>query len=234
MARFRYEYNGQYFDINGMDTRSVRPPRTGYFFGDSFVLGVDGNNAPALTTTPIHETINDMLGMSLVNKGTNGMWWLPNANTNSCAYNVISATDLSTADVCLLAYGIDEMTGVDIGTANDETTVMGQVDKCIRYIYTQKPTCRVILVGPWVQNTVNNYDNQGLMEFSRRELSSAMQTYCTSNLIPFIPMNAGPFNKFNVEQGNGHGLIGTNPYPTERGYILLGQWLAGEISRIIG
>lgn len=245
MAVIKYLHNGQYHDINITADRNPRPTRTGYFFGDSFVSGRDGDLNPENTNLPLHETINELLGLNLVNKGWPGTGWQYNDNASAKdsdgtplrALDIIMATDLSSADVVILAFGVNDRIS-KIGTISEEGTIMHQVAACVSYIYQQKPDCRVVLVAPWNQGILG-YDTQASQDaggtHSRRDLSTAMKAFCDDNFIPFIGIENNPFNKLNLSTTDGHGLIGAdNRHPIDRGYILLGQWLAGEIARIIG
>ena len=211
----------------------VFPRRKGYIFGDSFIWGRNGDTQEQ-THNPVHNTINTLLGTRIVNKGMTGALGYVSANTTGTAYDVINETDLSDADIVILCFGTNDGP-YQIGDTETSGTIMYELNRCVQNIYARKPDCRVIIFAPWKQNSDYFSPARETYPNSRAELSEAMKTFCSLNFIPFISMENNPFNTFNLANGVIDELVGSDHrHPNERGYVLLGQWMAGEIRRIIG
>lgn len=220
--------SGEYVPLVGVG--NLRPFRNGFIFGDSFISGKNGTTGET-TTNLINNTINDFLGINLINKGVGGQGWCGTTYTNRIAYDEISNTNLSSAEIVVLCFGTNDFSAVlkDEQDPTNENTIMFQINKCVNYILTQKPDCIVIIVAPWKQ--IGDYNKKpSTSDHSKEDLSNEMSNYCKANFIPFIDIYSNPINDFNSSI-----LIGTDGlHPTDTGYKLLGRWLAGKILNFIG
>lgn len=133
-----------------------------------------------------------------------------------------------------------ESTFDNIGSNKEiQNTIMYQISKCIKYIYTQSPYCKVILVGPWNQ-TLSGTDTESWSQpyeytytssSSRYQLAETMKQFCEKYGVAFID-----FRECNVINGfNLYNIMGYDEHhPGDEGYKILGEWLAARIKTIIG
>lgn len=216
-------------------------------FGDSITAGRDGD-AGAGTHTPyeIPNTVAKRLGCVVDNLGVGSMGWLAEGSGMN-AYDKISSTDLSTYDVITLCFGVnDGFRPIGDYDSTDETEVMGQFNKVINYIFTQKPAVQVIVIAPFNGCNVGSfpkywYGNVPSTAYSRGVLSDTLKQACEYYNIPYIEQKNGPLNGFTVKKdildGNGKSLTymgADGVHPSNAGYKALGGWISGEIARLIG
>ena len=215
------------------------------FFGDSLIWGRDGNSASAQAQVakPIPAVVAERLGVVADNYGVGGMGWVRIADhaghPETNAYGMISSTDLSDYDYIVMDFGTnDGYRPIGEWNSVDETTVAGQINKCINYLKTTYPTIIPIVVAPWNGCNVGSYpdywygDVTGLtnagMRYSRQELRNVEARICQNVWIAFIDVYDSPINGASITEVLPDGVHASADY-----YIKIGEWLAGKIGGII-
>lgn len=206
-------------------------------FGDSITLGRDGDgSASDRTICPIDNTLKNMLhDVNVINMGVSGQGYLANSGVVA-AYDTISSADLTDADIIALWYGVNDGFHV-LGDwdSTDESTIMGQFNKIINYIYTQNNKVEVIVISPINGRNIGSfpkywYGPRDSQYASRQVLSDTLKQACEYYNIPYIEQKNSPINGYTIQT-----FIGADGvHPSNIGYARIGAWLAGEISRIIG
>jgi len=207
------------------------------FFGDSIMLGRDGDgSSTTITTYTIPYTVSKRLGILCDNLGIGGSGWITRGSDGKNAYEKISTTDISRYTDIVLCYGVnDGFNPIGDYDTTDETTCLGQFNKVINYIYAQTPSARVIVIAPFNGRNVGSfpkfwYGTVPTTAYSRGLLSDALSQACAYYNIPYIKQDNGPINGFTIQT-----LIGTDGvHPNESGYKSLGGWISGEIAKLIG
>ena len=226
--------------------RLVFPHRIA-MFGDSIMLGRDGDaEAGVHTLYPIPDTVSKRLGIVCDNLGVGSMGWLAEGSGMN-AYGKISTTDLTPYDVIVLCFGVnDGFRAIGNYDSSDETEVMGQFNKVINYIFTQKPAVQVIVIAPFNGCNVGSfpkywYGTVPSTAYSRGVLSDTLKEACEYYNIPYIEQKDGPLNGFTVKKNildsNNKSLTymgADGVHPSNAGYKALGGWISGEIARLIG
>lgn len=208
------------------------------FVGDSIVWGRDGNGqATDRTSFNVCDTISQTLGIAVDNYGVSGMGWLQTGDGSVKAYDVISGLTLSDYDGIIISLGVNDGFK-DLGTwdSTDEDTIMGQFNKCIQYIMTNKPKMRVIIIAPINGRNVGVFPdywygprNNQYGYVSRKVLSDTLKQACEYYWLPYIEQYDGPINPYSIDT-----LIGTDGvHPSNAGYIALGQWMASKIGGLL-
>lgn len=217
-------------------------------FGDSIMVGRNGNESSGVHTPyTIPSTIAARLGIICDNYGVSGQGYLATTSSPATAYDNISSVDLSSYDTIIMCYGVnDGFHQIGDYNSTDETVVMGQFNKIINYIFTQKPAVRVIVIAPYNGCNAGTfpkywYGNVGSSAYSRGTLSDTLKQACEYYNIPYIEQKNSPLNGFTVKKD----ILDTNNksltymgadgvHPSNAGYKALGGWLSGEIARLIG
>lgn len=217
-------------------------------FGDSIMVGRNGNESSGVHTPyTIPSTIAARLGIICDNYGVSGQGYLATTSSPANAYDNISSVDLSSYDTIIMCYGVnDGFHPIGDYNSTDETVVMGQFNKIINYIFTQKPAVRVIVIAPYNGCNAGTfpqywYGNVGSSAYSRGTLSDTLKQACEYYNIPYVEQKNGPLNGFTVKKdildGNGKSLTymgADGVHPSNEGYKAIGGWLSGEIARLIG
>lgn len=207
------------------------------FFGDSIMWGRDGDGDSSTRTS---YTIPIITARSLAitgnNFGVGGMGFISNASSPTNAYGKISATDLTDYDTIVLCFGVnDGFSPIGTWDSTDEDTCLGQFNKIVNYIYQQKPSVRLIVIAPFNGRNVGTfpkywYGTVPSTAYSRGALSDALKQACEYYNIPYIEQTNSPINGFTVGT-----LIGTDGvHPSNEGYKRIGEWISGELARLIG
>lgn len=226
----------------------------GVLFGDSIAYGTTRVNAGdpyTQTNYPIHETIDALLGTYTQNFGIAGQGWAYSSSTAGgvLAYETISShqADIANADYVLLEWGANDVYAtlgnlLYSGDSAEPVTVLGQVFKCVNYVYTVNPKARVILIAPvnckgnggvqiapnWQYDYYHTSSSPNFKQ-TRKAVSDALAQFCKNYWIPYIDMYEAPINAFNISAFLG----ADNVHPNDDGYIALGRYLAAKISSIL-
>lgn len=217
------------------------------FFGDSIMKGRDGDGTGSNVNTPypIPETVSKRLGVIADNYGVGSMGYVSLGGGQN-AYDKISSTDLSTYDIIVICFGVND--GFQpIGTYDsaNESEVMGQFNKIINYIYGEKPACQVIVIAPFNGCNAGSfpkywYGTPGGQAYSRGLLSDTLKQACEYYNIPYIEQKNGPVNGFTVKKNildaNNKSLTymgADGVHPSNAGYKAIGEWIAGELAKLI-
>lgn len=209
--------------------------------GDSITWGRNGNVASSSdpgyrTDYQIPDAIAHNLGIVCENMGVSGMGWIKEGDGDVIAYDVLSGLTLSDYDAIFFCLGVNDGFS-DLGTwdSEDETTIMGQFNKCIKYIMTNRPTIRVIVIAPFNGRGIGSFpdywygprDNPDYV--SRKVLSDTLKQACQYYWLPYIEQYDGPINPYSIST-----LIGSDGvHPSSAGYLALGQWLSAKIGAVL-
>ena len=210
--------------------------------GDSITWGRNGNEDdptdPAFRTEyTLPAAIAHNLGIACDNMGVGSMGWVKEGEGDVIAYDVLSSLTLSDYDAIFFCLGVnDGFSPLGTWNSEDETTIMGQFNKCIKYIMTNRPRIRVIVIAPFNGRNVGSFpdywygprDNpQGYV--SRKTLSDTLKQACEYYWIPYIEQYDGPINPYSIDT-----LIGVDGvHPSNIGYVALGQWLSSKIGAVL-
>lgn len=199
-------------------------------FGDSITLGRDGDgDYTARTENTIPNTVAKMLNVGCTNYGVGGMGYVTKGNDKN-AYEKIASVDLTEYDTITLCFGVNDHSQT-LGSWNstDEATVMGQFNKCINYIYEQNPSARIIVIAPFNGRNVGTFPDYWYGQ-TWGEIDTLLKTACEYYGLPYISQKDGPINGFTIQT-----LIGADGvHPSEIGYQRIGEWISGELHRLIG
>lgn len=207
------------------------------FFGDSIMWGRDGSaSASTRTTWQIPIVIANSLNVSTINYGVSGQGFLATTESPNTAYDNISGKNLSNFDTIVMCYGVNDGYH-DLGEwdSTDETTIMGQFNKIINYIYTQSPTMRIIVIAPFNGTNVGVYPdywygprNNANGYVSRKILSDTLKQACDYYWIPYIEQYDGPITPKNITT-----LLPDGIHPNDDGYKMIGEWISAKLSSIL-
>ena len=206
------------------------------FFGDSIMWGRDGSaSASTRTSWQIPAIVGNSLQVSTINYGVSGQGYLPTNESPACAYDTISAKNLDNFDTIVLCYGVND--GFHLlgeWDSTDESTIMGQFNKIINYIYTQNPTMRVIVFAPFNGTNIGSYPDYWYGSrnnppyVSRKVLSDTLKRACDYYWIPYIEQYDSPLNAKTITQ-----LLPDGVHPNDEGYKMIGEWFAGKIRGLL-
>ena len=208
------------------------------FFGDSIMWGRDGNGSGTQQIErTIPEIVSERTGAVCVNFGVGGMGWLrPDDADGMTAYEKIASTDLTGFDVIIINFGANDGS-YTIGEWNttDESTIMGQVNKTINYIASQRPDSVLIFFAPWNGRNIGTFPDywygertESSTRHSRQDLRNAMAKLCQYYWLPFVDIYDCPINAFNIATALPDGTHPSVPY-----YEKLGDWMAAKIGGIV-
>ena len=221
-------------------------------FGDSITYGTNGDDHSTPAEKNLPYWVEKITGCIVDNHGVGSMGWVSTQYLTEIAYDKISSVDLTGYDVITLCYGVND-TGAVLGEYNstDETTIMGQINKCVKYIGAQNPKARIIIIAPWngASSTATfpawgygrkvYYSATGdtTRTKTRKDLSNAESELCNVYGCGFIGQNDCPLNGFGLGTAEGvtpGPFIGADlVHPSLDGYKAMGEWLAAKISGIV-
>lgn len=205
-------------------------------FGDSTILGRDGaGTALSRTNYPITGTIAKRLGCVCDNYGVSGQGYMAVGDVPA-AYEKVASVDLTAYNAAILCYGANDGFH-DLGEwdSTDESTIMGQFNKIVHYVYEQNPTIRLIVVAPW--NGVNVGEAPDYWYgprsnvygyVSRKILSDTLKTACDYYWLPYIELYDSPVNPLNIVT-----LLPDGVHLSDAGYMIMGDWLAAKLSALL-
>ncbi len=199
-------------------------------FGDSIMLGRDGDG-PHTSRTPytIPNTVATMLGCNAVNYGVGSMGYVALGDGKN-AYDKIASTDLSLYDVITLCFGVnDHSKTLGDWDSTDEDTVMGQFNKCIKYIYKKNPNAVVVVFGPFNGRNVGSFPKYWFGQ-PWYKIDGKLREACDYYGIPYVSQTNGPVNGYTIQT-----FIGADGvHPSNLGYKRIGAWFAGQLKNILG
>lgn len=243
-----YSADGSIFPaiLNGVpgneagNTLKRKFPIKAAFFGDSLIMGRNGNsdvNGQYYTPYKIPDTIAQMLNIECDNFGVSGQGYMPTPTSPQTAYDNISSHDISNYDYIFIEYGGNDGFS-PIGSQSDsgDDTIMGVFNQCIHNIYNRRSDVNVVVFAPMNGRNVGTFpkywygQNLGGGAYSRQDLSNALKQRCEYYGIPYIEQTNSPINGFTIQS-----LIGADGvHPSNDGYKRLGEWHSGELLKIIG
>ena len=207
-------------------------------FGDGIMWGRDGNGSSSSRVTyTLPKILSEKCGITFDNYGVGGMGYLrPDDADNKIAYDKISETDLSTYDAVLICFGVNDGT-YPIGDydSDDLTTVMGQFNRIINYIYTHYQNKPVFVIAPFNGKNVGTFPDYwygthlASNRYSRLILSNSIKRVCEDYSIPYIEQFDSPINAFTITDALPDGV-----HPSSAYYTKIGHWLAGKLCTLIG
>lgn len=206
-------------------------------FGDSIMYGQNGN-----TSAQVEEQyrIPSMLAYNLnietTNYGVGSQGYL--GLITETAYDNIASKDLTQFNAMLMCYGVnDGYKPLGTWDSTDESTIMGQFNKIINYVFAQNTSIRLIVIAPYNGKNIGTFPKYWYGErsnpdgyVSRQVLSDTLKQACEYYNIPYIEQKNSPINGYTIQT-----LIGTDGvHPSLEGYFQLGAWLSGEVGKLIG
>ena len=210
-------------------------PHTIAFFGDSIIWGHNGaSSSTAQVKYTIPLIVGNALSCSTLNYGVSGQGYVSNTASPANAYDNISSKDLTSFDTLVLCYGTnDGFKPLGTWDSTDETTVMGQFNKIINYIYQQNPTMRVIVFAPFNGTNVGSYPDywygpRDSQYVSRKVLSDTLKRACNYYWIPYIEQYDSPLNAKTITEYLPDGV-----HPNANGYKVVGEWFSGKIRGLL-
>lgn len=242
---YRYYTGSGWIDWRSVKLTAPAIKKKIAMFGDSITWGRDGNLP---TPTQVGGTIPKIVSwtcdqLDADNYGEGGMGWISTAYNTDTAYDKLSATDLTGYDVVTFMFGVNDYYQT-IGNYEDDendNTIMGQIYKCMNYVKTNYPDIACVLISmPNATNFKNtpyggfpgyDYDIYNLYANSKRpaDLHDEMVKFADRYHIPFIDLNHCGITSFNITR-----MLPDNVHPSQDGYFLLGGYIAGELTRILG
>lgn len=211
-------------------------------FGDSITLGRSGDSSEIFTEN-IPFYLQNLTGWRADNFGVGSMGWVSTQYLNEIAYDKISTTNLAPYDLITLAFGVND-TQANLGdwNSNDESTICGQINKCIRYIATTNNKARIVLIAPWNTGSGSfpgwRYPVVTARGWSREDMSQRMEQIADYFHIGFVSQFDSPLWGYGIGLPDGtktHQFLGTDDvHPTASGYKALGHWLAGKLQAFTG
>lgn len=207
-------------------------------FGDSIMWGRDGSgSSSSRVADTLPKILSEKCGITFDNYGVGGMGYLrPDDADNKIAYDKISETDLSTYDAVLMCFGVnDGIYPIGDYDSDDLTTVMGQFNRIINYIYTHYQNKLIFVVAPFNGRNVGTFPDYwyGTHFPSNRQsrliLSNSIKHVCEDYSIPYIEQFDSPINAFTITDALPDGV-----HPSSAYYKKIGHWLAGKLCTLIG
>lgn len=206
-------------------------------FGDSIMYGQNGNTSAQVDEQyRIPSILAYNLNIDTTNYGVGSQGYI--GLISEKAYDNIASKDLTQFNAMLMCYGVNDGYR-DLGTwdSTDETTIMGQFNKIVAYVFSQNPSIRLIVVAPYNGRNVGTFPKYWYGDrthpdgyVSRQVLSDTLKQACEYYNIPYIEQKNSPINGYTIQT-----LIGTDGvHPSLEGYFQLGAWLSGEVGRLIG
>ena len=218
-----------------------------YTFGDSITWGRNGDVSSSSADgyrcqNTFASVIQRNLGITAINWGESSQGWLASGDNGRTAYQEITAHNITDGDYFMLAWGVNDrseiMTGASLDpdklgayTDTSGTSLMAEVYKCVNKIYEIKPQCQVILICPWNGSNPQyfHFPKYKFADSTYSALIAELKKFADYYYIPWIGDNC-PLNGFGME-----GLMGADHvHPSAKGYEFIGNWLSGELGRIIG
>ena len=207
-------------------------------FGDSIMYGANGNVSGGRVDEKyrIPYQLGKNLKIETVNYGVGSQGYI--GLIQEKAYDNISSKTLTNFNAMIMCYGVNDGYS-DLGTWNstDETTIMGQFNKIIGYVFTQNPSIRLIVIAPYNGRNVGEFPaywygprSHPSGYVSRQTLSDTLKQACEYYNIPYIEQTSSPINAYTIQT-----LIGSDGvHPSVDGYKQISAWLSGEIRKLIG
>lgn len=206
-------------------------------FGDSIMYGQNGNTASQVEEQyRIPSMLAYNLNIDTTNYGVGSQGYI--GLISEKAYDNIASKDLTQFNAMLMCYGVnDGYRNLGTWDSTDETTIMGQFNKIVAYVFSQNPSIRLIVVAPYNGRNVGTFPKYWYGDrthpdgyVSRQVLSDTLKQACEYYNIPYIEQRNSPINGYTIQT-----LIGTDGvHPSLEGYFQLGAWLSGEVGRLIG
>lgn len=208
-----------------------------YAFGDSMTYGSltdgDGSHLIGRSTIRYPEYYAYSHNMRCFNKGIPGEGYLARASNQRCL-ETLQNNDITNADLITLAFGLNDHTNdrTRLGTleANNISTILGQLKLSIEYIYSQNPSCKVIVIGTTTR--LGEYAEPILQygdtdsDFNTQGLNIALETFCKKYGIAFISNDMNGINEFNTS------LRCDKTHYTEEGYRVWSIYLSAQINAL--
>ncbi len=216
--------------LNGLNRNGGRLyPLNIAMFGDSIMLGRNGDGDTYLTQYTIPNTVGYMLKCNCANFGVGSMGYV-HTGSGMNAYDKINSVDLNQYDVVVLCFGVnDHSQTLGEWNSEDEMTVMGQFNKCVKLVYEKNPNAILVVFGPFNGRNVGGFPNYWFGQ-SWFEIDELLKTACDYYSVPYITQKNGPVNSYTIRT-----FIGADGvHPSNLGYKRIGAWFAGQLRNILG
>lgn len=221
--------------------------KTLYMFGDSITWGRNGDKASSAEEgfrcqNTFSSVIQRNLGITAINYGIGDQGWLATGSNDRTAYQEIINHNIVNGDYFTLAWGVNDRSHImtdgsfdadKLGAYTDTsgTSLMAEVYKCVNRLYEVKPQCHVILIAPWNGRNVGSFPAYKFADTTYAALIAELKKFADYYYLPWIG-NDCPLNGWGMKSGALMGNDGV--HPCAKGYEFIGNWMSGELSKIIG
>ena len=214
-----------------------------YMFGDSITWGSNGDDTGQRVSYTFAATIQRNLGISCVNWGKSSQGYLHVSDGDGrTALQEIGAHSIGDGDYYTLAWGVNDWSLIQtggtldttkLGTYTDTTgdSLMAQVYQCVNKLYTDKPKCQVILIKPWNGRNIGTFPKYKFGNTTYAALIEEIKKFAEYYDVAFIGDDC-PLAGWGIKSGSLMGADGVHPSVT--GYKFIGNWLSGQLAKIIG
>lgn len=229
--------------LNGSlsDWNKITHTKNSYYkiamFGDSITWGrVGGQSADTQYSQNIPWWVEQQTKMPATNYGIGGMGWLSTQYYSQNALNYVQSVNLSAFDYVSFAYGIND-SDQSLGTYTDTepTTIMGAMYSVLDYMKTNYPNKVFIIITPqltadWASTYPEwSWNKRRTGGWTLKEMVEEMEKFCELYHVHCISSRKSPINSFTAQS-----LLGDGVHPNTKGYDLLGRYIAGQITAMVG
>ena len=204
-------------------------------FGDSVMAGQLGGKPPyTITKHLISDTVAEELGITVTNFGVGSMGWISRQYLDRNAEDYIPRVDLSGYDAAVFFFGLnDGDTPLGRYTDTTEHTIMGAVYRVCDYLHREYPRLKIILSTPTPCKLSGTFPDWGFTVpheasdgWTFEQMRDEYRLFCDLYHIPLIEADKC-FSSWELPE-----LMGDHVHPTEEGYIVAGQYIAGQLSAL--
>lgn len=212
-------------------------PQSNYrigMFGDSITWG---SIAGKQTQKGIPFYVWQETGFETVNLGVGSQGWVVAVNGEN-GLDHIRNTDISGYDIITAMYGVNDW-NAPLGSYLDtaEGTIMGNIYNAYMSVMERNPGAIFILIS--FTNTSNNgaapryrydtlYGKNTQSPYTGQDMLDEYRKFSDYYQIPFIDMSHGPINGMNLPN-----LLSDGVHPNEKGYKMLGNYIAAQIKTMV-
>ena len=190
------------------------------FLGDSITYGTDGavhasTGKIIRVAKPFPAVVASYLNAECVNYGMGsiGLFGL----IKETAYDKIAKTDLSSYQVAVLCYGVNDK-GHPLGNykSTDTSTLIGRYRKIVNYLKKKYPKLKILIITPW---------NTGFTD--RTAHGRAIKKMADSMGVACIEQTDGPL-PYSVSSK----VLPDHVHPTQEYYCKIGRWVAESLNTL--
>lgn len=206
--------------------------RTYISFGDSITYGQTSGEDAVRAEKPWPNRVAEVLGLNLSNVAEGGMGLLNTAYNSELAIDKVKATDMRAAALITVAFGRNDG-AQPLGTSDDESgaqTICGQLKAIFDYIRSNSNLyVQVICISPTrAAKDFNEEAGSGGWTITGDGANSyehQVGKVCEEYNVPLIGWSDMTMSSHWTD------VCSDNVHPSSRGYLTMGAYMAGRISR---